>query len=42
MPVFAIFFPVELAVALTAIVHFLNNVLKLALLGRSRPSWVLS
>jgi len=34
MPVFAIFFPVELAVALTAIVHFLNNVLKLALLGR--------
>lgn len=34
MPVFAIFFPVEIAVALTAIVHFLNNLFKLALLGR--------
>ena len=34
MPVFAVFFPVEIAVALTAIVHFLNNLFKLALLGR--------
>jgi uncharacterized membrane protein YfcA len=34
MPVFALFFPVEVAVALTAIVHFLNNLFKLALLGR--------
>jgi uncharacterized protein len=34
MPVFAIFFPVEIAIALTAIVHFLNNLFKLALLGR--------
>lgn len=34
LPVFALFFPVELAVVLTAIVHFLNNVFKLALLGR--------
>jgi uncharacterized protein len=34
MPVFAIFFPVEVAIALTAIVHFLNNVFKLALVGR--------
>jgi uncharacterized protein len=34
MPVFAIFFPVEVAIALTAIVHFLNNVFKLILVGR--------
>ena len=34
MPVFAVFFPVEVAIALTAIVHFLNNLFKLALLGR--------
>jgi uncharacterized protein len=33
-PVFALFFPVELAVALTAIVHFLNNVFKLVLMGK--------
>jgi len=34
VPVFAIFFPVEVAIALTAIVHFLNNVFKLLLVGR--------
>lgn len=34
MPVFAIFFPIETSVALTAIVHFLNNLFKLALLGK--------
>ncbi|MBI4376146.1 MAG: sulfite exporter TauE/SafE family protein [Elusimicrobia bacterium] len=34
MPVFAIFFPVEAAVGLTAVVHFLNNLFKLALLGK--------
>ena len=34
MPVFALFFPVEIAIGLTAIVHFLNNLFKLALLGR--------
>lgn len=33
MPVFALFFPVQTAVALTAIVHFLNNVFKLGLTG---------
>lgn len=33
-PVFAIFFPVEVAVALTGVVHFLNNLFKLALVGR--------
>ncbi|MBI4208283.1 MAG: sulfite exporter TauE/SafE family protein [Deltaproteobacteria bacterium] len=34
MPVFAIFFEVNIAIALTAIVHFLNNLFKLTLLGR--------
>ncbi|MGA2225011.1 MAG: hypothetical protein ABSH41_11265 [Syntrophobacteraceae bacterium] len=34
MPVFAIFFPVEVAIALTAIVHFLNNLFKLMLVGK--------
>jgi uncharacterized membrane protein YfcA len=34
-PVFALFFPIELAIALTAIVHFLNNIFKLFLVGRS-------
>ena len=34
MPVFAIFFPIEVAVAMTAIVHFANNIFKLGLLWR--------
>jgi uncharacterized membrane protein YfcA len=34
LPVFALFLPVEMAVAATAIVHGANNVLKVALLGR--------
>lgn len=34
LPVFAIFFPIEVAVAMTAIVHFLNNIFKLVLLGK--------
>ena len=34
LPVFAIFFPLEVAVSLTAVVHFLNNIFKLALLGK--------
>jgi hypothetical protein len=34
MPVFALFFPVETAVAATAIVHLANNVFKALLLGR--------
>lgn len=33
-PVFALFFPLELSVALTAIVHFLNNIFKFSLVGR--------
>lgn len=33
-PAFALFFPAEVAVGLTAVVHFANNVFKLGLLGR--------
>lgn len=33
-PVFMIFFPVDLAIALTGIVHFFNNIFKLFLVGR--------
>jgi uncharacterized membrane protein YfcA len=32
--VMALFFPIDIAIALTALVHFLNNLFKLALLGR--------
>jgi len=35
-PVFAIFFPVEIAVSLTAIVHLLNNLFKMMLVGVSK------
>ncbi|WP_234109373.1 sulfite exporter TauE/SafE family protein [Chryseobacterium sp. R2A-55] len=41
LPVFAVFFPVEIAVALTAIVHFLNNVFKFFLVGKSIDKRVL-
>lgn len=34
VPVFALFFPIEQAIVLTAIVHFLNNLFKLVLLGK--------
>lgn len=34
LPAFALFFPVEQAVALTAVVHVLNSLFKLALTGR--------
>lgn len=35
MPVFALFFPVQVAIAATAVVHLANNVFKVALVGRS-------
>lgn len=35
VPVFAIFFPIDLAIAVTAIVHFFNNIFKLTLIGRN-------
>lgn len=34
MPAFALFFPVEFAIAATAVVHLVNNIFKLALLGK--------
>lgn len=34
LPAFALFFPVEVAVAATAVVHLANNLFKVALLGR--------
>ena len=34
LPVFAIFFPLEIAVTATAVVHLANNVFKLGLLGK--------
>jgi uncharacterized protein len=33
-PVFVIFFPIDLAIALTGVVHFFNNIFKLFLVGR--------
>lgn len=42
MPAFALLFPVEVAVALTALVHFANNLLKLGLFWRqASPAVVL-
>ncbi len=34
MPVFALFFPIEVAVAATAVVHGANNIFKVAVVGR--------
>jgi uncharacterized protein len=41
LPAFALFYPVEQAVALTAIVHFLNGLFKLVLVGRHADRTVL-
>lgn len=40
-PVMMIFFPVELAIALTGVVHFFNNIFKLFLVGRYASKAVL-
>lgn len=40
-PVFMLFFPVEIAIALTGIVHFFNNLFKLFLVGRNADRDVL-
>lgn len=34
LPIFSLFFPIELAVALTGVVHFLNNIFKISLIGK--------
>lgn len=41
MPVVALFFPAEIAIAITAIVHFANNIFKLGLLGKNANKEVL-
>lgn len=41
LPVFAIFFPVDISVALVAIVHFLNNLFKFGLIGRKASKKVI-
>ena len=41
LPAFALFFPVEQAVALTGVVHFLNGLFKLGLVGRHTDKGVL-
>lgn len=40
-PVFIIFFPVEVAIALTGVVHFTNNLFKIVLVGKSANKTVL-
>jgi uncharacterized protein len=40
-PVFMIFFPVDLAIALTGVVHFFNNLFKLVLVGKHADKQVL-
>jgi uncharacterized protein len=40
-PVFMIFFPVNLAIGLTGVVHFFNNIFKMVLVGRKADAQVL-
>lgn len=40
-PVFAIFFPIEIAIALTGVVHFTNNLFKITLVGKKTDKTVL-
>src|SRR6187431_3218145 len=40
-PVFMLFFPVDLAIALTGVVHFFNNIFKLFLVGKNADRQVL-
>ncbi len=40
-PVFAIFFPIDIAIALTGVVHFSNNLFKIALVGKNTNKPVL-
>lgn len=41
VPVFGLFFPIEFAISITAIVHFLNNIFKLLLLGNKADKSVI-
>jgi len=40
-PVFAIFFPIDVAIALTGVVHFTNNLFKIFLVGKNTDKAVL-
>lgn len=40
-PVFVIFFPADIAIALTGVVHFLNNLFKITLVGKKADKVVL-
>ncbi len=40
-PVFIIYFPVDLAIGLTGVVHFLNNIFKLILVGKGADKKIL-
>ena len=40
-PVFMLFFPVDLSIALTGVVHFLNNMFKILLVGKQADKTVL-
>lgn len=40
-PVFAIFFPIDTAIAMTGVVHFSNNLFKITLIGRATDRTVL-
>jgi uncharacterized membrane protein YfcA len=41
LPTLALFFPIEVAIALTGVVHFFNNMFKLTLVGRNASKKVL-
>ena len=41
MPVFAIFFPIDIAIALTGVVHFSNNMFKISLVGKKADKEVI-
>ena len=41
MPVFALFFQIDIAIALTGIVHFSNNLFKISLVGKNADKEVL-
>lgn len=41
LPIFSLFFPIEIAIALTGVVHFFNNIFKLLLVGKNADKKVL-
>lgn len=41
LPIFSLFFPIEIAIALTGVVHFFNNIFKLILVGKNADKKVL-